>query len=146
MPLLKDPLDEIFAFGKGRVITEGSDVGIIATGEAVYPALQAAERLRQQHVNATVVSMHTVKPLDTPLLETLADRCKAILTVEEHSEYGGLGEACASYLMQAGKFLQFKIMGIPDEYTITGSQQEIFNHYGISSEGIANAALRLLKK
>ena len=81
--------------------------------------------------------MHTIKPLDTSLIAALA-KCKAIVTVEEHSVYGGLGEACASYLLQQGFAKPFKIIGIPDEYTVTGPQQDIFNHYGISEKGIAD--------
>ena len=145
MSNLKEEDENTFAFGKGRVIVEGNDVAIIATGETVYPALEAAKKLKEQQVNATVVSMHTIKPLDTELLKTLADKCGAIVTVEEHSIYGGLGEACASFLLQAGFAKPFKIVGIPDEYTITGSQQDIFNHYGITDIGISNTILHLLK-
>ena len=90
--------------------------------------------------------MHTIKPLDYALLEATAIKCKTIITVEEHSTYGGLGEACASYLLQNGIAKPFKIIGIPDEYTVTGSQNEIFNHYDISENGLANTALELLKK
>jgi transketolase len=68
-----------------------------------------------------------------------------MLTVEEHSVNGGLGEACAAFLFQEQYRLPFKIMGIPDEYTVTGSQQEIFSHYGISEEGIATQAYQLLQ-
>ena len=146
MPLLKEENDDVFEFGKGRVIAEGNDVAIIATGETVYPALQAAKKLKEQNVVATVVSMHTIKPLDTLLLAELANKCKAIVTVEEHSVNGGLGESCASYLMQHGIFKPFRIIGIPDEYTVTGSQQDIFNHYGISDEGIAKEVMQLLNK
>ena len=137
--------DDLFEFGKGRVITEGNDAVIIATGETVYPALQAAKKLKEQNIAAAVVSMHTIKPLDTSLLADLANKCKAIVTVEEHSICGGLGEACASYLMQHNIFKPFKIIGIPDEYTVTGSQQDIFNHYGINEKGIADVVLGLLK-
>jgi transketolase len=145
MPPLKEINDDVFAFGKGRIICEGDDVAIIATGEAVFPALEAARKLKTQNINATVVSMHTVKPLDTELISWVANKCKAIVTVEEHSVYGGLGEACASYLLQSGYAKAFKIMGIPDEYTVTGSQQDIFNHYGINEKGISNVVLSLLK-
>ncbi|GAB2824126.1 transketolase family protein [Ferruginibacter profundus] len=145
MPPLKEINDDVFAFGKGRVICEGNDVAIIATGEAVYPALEAAIKLKAQNINATVVSMHTIKPLDTALLESLAKKCKAMVTVEEHSVYGGLGEACASYLMQNNHHNKFKIVGIPDEYTVTGSQTEIMEHYGISQDGITNTVTELLK-
>ncbi|MEO6732294.1 MAG: transketolase C-terminal domain-containing protein [Ferruginibacter sp.] len=146
MPPLKEINDDVFVFGKGRVITEGDDVAIIATGETVYPALQAAAKLKAEGIDATVISMHTIKPLDTALLQAVAAKCKAIITVEEHSVYGGLGEACASYLLQHQYAKPFKIIGLPDEYTVTGSQQDIFNHYGISEDGIANEVKALLKK
>lgn len=144
MPLLM-PVDESeFQFGKGRIVKEGEDLAIIATGETVYPALQAANFLETEHnINATVVSMHTIKPLDYELLATLASTGCAMITVEEHSVFGGLGEACASYLMQNGFNNPFRIMGIPDEYTVTGSQVEIFSHYGISKTGISETALAL---
>jgi transketolase len=146
MPLLAEQADD-FAFGKGRVVKKGSDIAIIANGETVYPALQAAEKLQRENgINATVVSMHTIKPLDTELIAQLAETTGAILTVEEHSVNGGLGEACASFLLQNNYNKPFKIMGIPDEYTVTGSQVEIFNYYGISQDGIANAVLKLLNK
>lgn len=146
MPLLKTDNTDGFVFGKGRVITEGNDVAIIANGETVYPAVQAAELLKEQGIQATVVSMHTIKPLDTALLSSLADKCNAIITIEEHSVNGGLGEACASWLLQNGYAKPFKIMGIPDEYTVTGSQVEILNHYGISKEGIATQVTALLQR
>ena len=145
MPLLSET-NTTFEFGKGRIICEGNDIAIIATGETVDPALLAAKKLETDHkIKATVVSMHTIKPLDTELLEKLAQQCKAIVTVEEHSIYGGLGEACASFLMQHNYHNRFKIIGIPDEYTVTGSQNEIFDHYGISEKGIAEMVLKLLK-
>lgn len=146
MPLLKPDETEPFQFGKGRVIKAGADIAIIANGETVYPALLAAQQLEAEYgINATVVSMHTVKPLDTDLLYQIANSVKAMITVEEHFIYGGLGEACASYLLQNGYNKPFKIMGIPDEYTVTGSQVEILNHYGISQKGIVAEALLLLK-
>ena len=145
MQPLKEVNDDVFEFGKGRVITRGNDVAIIATGETVYPALQAAAKLKEKNIAATIVSMHTIKPLDTALLKTVAEKCKAIVTVEEHSIYGGLGEACTSYLMQHAIFKPLRIIGIPDEYTVTGSQQDIFDHYGISEKGIADVVLGLLK-
>lgn len=143
-----------FEFGKGRTIREGNDIAFIATGETVYPSLQAAEKLAADFgIEATVISMHTIKPLDYALLESVSEKCKAIITVEEHSIYGGLGEACASFLMQHKNLStggvwggSFKIVGIPDEYTVTGSQNEIFTHYGISESGLTNTALELLKQ
>ncbi|GAB2528577.1 transketolase family protein [Spirosoma aerophilum] len=144
MPLLSET-NRAFAFGKGRVVSEGDDLILIGTGETVYPALQAARRLAATHgIRATVISMHTIKPLDYDLLATVAAKGCPIVTVEEHSVYGGLGEACASFLLMNGFRNRFRIMGIPDEYTVTGSQPEIFNHYGLSEAGIAAQALTLL--
>jgi len=147
MPDLNAVDDVPFEFGKGRIIREGNDVAFMATGETVHPALQAAQKLeKENNIQATVISMHTIKPLDYELLASTANKCKAIITVEEHSVYGGLGEACASFLLQNGIAKPFKIVGIPDEYTVTGSQNEIFNHYGITANGLANNALALMKK
>lgn len=143
---LKEDNKDGFSFGKGRIIREGTDVAIIACGETVYPALQAAQQLEEKNsIKATIISMHTIKPLDTELLQQLAKKCKAIVTVEEHSVNGGLGEACASFLLQNNLIKPFKIIGIPDEYTVTGSQQDIFNHYGITQNGIADTVVNLLK-
>ncbi|MEQ8240866.1 MAG: transketolase C-terminal domain-containing protein [Cyclobacteriaceae bacterium] len=135
-----------FEFGKGRVVRKGEDLAIIATGETVYPAWQAAKTLEEVFgLKTTVVSMHTVKPLDIDLLDELAANDRPMITVEEHMVNGGLGEACAAHLFQSGFRNPFKIIGIPDEYTVTGSQVEIFNHYGISHDGILAEAKRLLK-
>lgn len=145
MPLLTEDPNNKFELGKGRIIRKGADITIIATGETVYPALKAAELLAENGIDATVVSMHTIKPLDNELALQLAEKTGAIVTVEEHSVNGGLGEACASLLIQNGYNKPFKIMGIPDEYTVTGSQVEILNHYGISAEGIAAVVTGMLK-
>ena len=130
MPLLPPSVSgQNFEFGKGRVIRNGDDLTLIGTGETVQPALEAAEKLSKEHgLEAKVVSMHTIKPLDFDLLKTIAAEGKPIITVEEHMINGGLGEAIASFLMQNGFRNPFKIMGIPDEYTVTGSQNDIFRH------------------
>ena len=145
MPLLPPSVSgQNFEFGKGRVIRNGDDLTLIGTGETVQPALEAAEKLSKEHgLEAKVVSMHTIKPLDFDLLKTIAAEGKPIITVEEHMINGGLGEAIASFLMQNGFRNPFKIMGIPDEYTVTGSQNDIFRHYGLSKEGITNEVLKI---
>lgn len=146
MPLLSADNTE-FEFGKGRVIKNGKDIAFIATGETVYPALQAANKLEKENgIHATVISMHTIKPLDHELLKKVVSGCNTIITVEEHSVNGGLGEACASFLLENGLHCKFKIIGIPDEYTVTGSQAEILNHYGISESGLAETAIKLMAK
>jgi transketolase len=141
--------DEHLQIGSARLIREGSDLAFIATGETVIHALLAAQRLREREgISCRVISMHTIKPLDAPCVLQAARDCRALITVEEHSIHGGLGEACAAALMQsggdAGK-VRFKIVGIPDEETVTGSQADIFRHYGISMESLAEAAMKLLE-
>ena len=135
-----------FEIGKAMVLREGSDVAFIATGEAVIHALLAAGALAEQGIECRVVSMHTVKPLDSQAVLEAARECAAVVTVEEHSVHGGLGEACAAVLMQAGASVPFRIVGLPDEDTATGSQADIFGHYGISMEGLAQTAWSLLKR
>jgi transketolase len=136
-----------FQFGKGRIIRKGSDLIFIATGEAVLPAFEAAEKLSEENnIECCVVSMHTIKPLDTELILDLAKNGSPIVTVEEHSVNGGLGEAVASLLMQNGFTNKFKIVGLPDDHTVAGSQTEIFEHYGISRDGLVKTTLNILQK
>jgi transketolase len=89
--------------------------------------------------------MHTIKPLDTAAVIACGRECRAVVTAEEHSVAGGLGEACAMTLMQAGVRVPFRTLGIPDEYTVTGAQADIFRHYGLSMEGLSAAALELIE-
>ena len=135
---------EKFEIGKASVICSGNDVAFIACGETVAPAYEAAQLLEAEGVSAEVISMHTINPLDKAAIIEVAKRCKVVVTVEEHSVNGGLGEACASLLMQERLFISFKIVGFPDEETVTGSQTEIFNYYGISGTGLMETALKLL--
>jgi transketolase len=139
------PGDERVALGKARTLRDGRDACFIATGEAVIHALLAAESLAEAGLTCRVISMHTIKPLDAAAVLRAGRECGALITVEEHSVHGGLGEACAALLMQAGSRVRMKIVGIPDEYTVTGSQADIFRHYGLTMEGLVHAALELLK-
>jgi len=134
-----------FKVGKALRIRDGRDLAFIATGETVTPALKAAEEMEQSGYSCRVISMHTIKPLDTETVIRAAEECRAVMTVEEHHTSGGLGEACAAILMQANMSAPFQIVGIPDEYTMTGNQLEIFRHYGLTARGLARTAKALLK-
>lgn len=134
-----------FDIGKAEVLTDGDDIAFIACGEAVAPAYEAAQMLYREGVGARVISMHTVKPLDNEVVIRAGLECRAVITVEEHSVYGGLGEACAAVLMEVGVAVPFRRVGIPDEYTVTGSQSDIFTHYGITAGGLSESALKLLQ-
>jgi len=138
--------DAKFEVGKAITLREGNDVAFIATGETVVHALLAAGHLAERGLNCRVISMHSVKPLDTEAILKAGRECKALVTVEEHMVNGGLGEACAAVLMQAGVNKPFRIVGIPDEETVPGAQADIFRHYGISMEGLRETALKVLQK
>jgi transketolase len=135
-------------FGAGRAIAlrEGTDVAFLATGETVVHALLAAAHLAAQGVSARVLSLHTIKPLDTAAVLAAGRECRAVVTVEEHMVNGGLGEAVASTLLTAGLHPAFRMVGLPDEDTVTGAQADIFRHYGISMEGLAETARTLLQR
>lgn len=133
-----------FIIGKAAQLQDGHDLTFIACGETVPIALAAAQQLQVEGIACRVLSMHTIKPLDEEAVLKAARETRAIITVEEHSVHGGLGEACAAILMQNGASLPFKIIGFPDEYMVTGSQTEIFNHYGISLNGLAESARQML--
>lgn len=140
---LHDP-NTPFEIGKAITLADGNDVTFIAIGETVSQALLAAKLLEEQGVSAGVVSMHSLRPLDAAAILDAARHSSALITVEEHSVFGGLGGTVAALLMELGISIPFKIVGFPDEYTVTGSQQEIFAHYGISAGGLAQTARRLL--
>lgn len=134
-----------FAMGQARVLRDGSDVAFLATGETVIHALLAAAQLESTSgLQCRVVSLPTLKPLDSAAVLAAARECRAVITAEEHMVNGGLGEAVAGVIAQAGIGTRFKIVGIPDEYTVTGSQADIFRHYGLTMEGLAATALELL--
>ncbi|NLG98340.1 MAG: transketolase family protein [Chloroflexi bacterium] len=136
--------DSIFRIGEAAQLRDGSDLTFIACGETVPIALAAAEHLAAEGISCRVLSMHTIKPLDEMAVLKAAQETGAVITVEEHSKYGGLGEACAAIILQAGLSLPFKIIGFPDEYMVNGSQTDIFNHYGISEMGLVETAHKLL--
>lgn len=144
LPHLHKPITK-FEIGKAIVLKTGSDLAFIATGETVYRAVMASNLLEEQGISCSVISMHTLKPLDEHTVVDAARNSRGIITVEEHSIHGGLGSLCASLLLQRGMHNPFKIIGIPDEYTVTGSQSEIFDYYGISAGGLAQSARQLLE-
>ncbi len=135
-----------FELGRASLIREGTDLSFLACGETVAPAYEAAELLAKEGVRCRVLSLHTIKPLDAAAVCKAATETGVVITVEEHSVNGGLGEACAGLLYQEGIQTRFKIAGLLDEHTVTGSQEEIFRHYGLDGLGLAGLARGLLAK
>ncbi len=129
-----------FKIGKAYLLLDGDDLTIIGTGETVYHCLQAGKKLHEQGIRARVIDMHTLKPFDREIVEKAARETGKIITVEEHSIFGGLGGAVAEIVAQSTP-VPMRILGIPDENSINGTALQIFNHYGIDAEGILKTAL-----
>lgn len=134
-----------FEIGKANIIHEGRDITLIGTGETVFHCYQAALKLKENGVNARVIDMHTLKPVDEEIIIKAAKETGKIITVEEHSVFGGLG-AIVSEITSQNYPVPVKILGIPDENAIHAKPLEIFRHYGIDHEGIYKSSLELLKK
>ena len=128
-----------FVIGKGDVLKEGNDVAIIANGLMVYEAMKAAEALEAEGVNAMVINMATIKPLDDELVLAAAKKCGKIITCEEHSVIGGLGEAVCSLLSEKLP-TPVKRIGMNDEFGCSGPAGELLQHYGLCAENIAKVA------
>ncbi len=133
-----------FEMDKATVICEGTDVAIIACGEMVKPAKDAAELLKAEGISAGVVDMYCVKPLDTEAVVKAATGAKAVVTVEEHAPFGGLGSMVSQVV---GSECPRKVINIalPDAPVITGTSKEVFDHYKMNAEGIAAKAKEALK-
>lgn len=135
-----------FKLGKGTLLRNGSDVAIIACGMMTSAALEAADLLAQESIQASVANIHTVKPLDTELILELASKCKAIVTVEEHSIIGGLGSAVAEALVENCPVPMLRV-GIRDIFGQSGSPAVLLEKYGLTPTNIAaNAKLVMNKK
>ncbi|EHS55902.1 transketolase family protein [Paenibacillus sp. Aloe-11] len=137
--------DYPFEIGKAVTLREGSDITLIGAGETVRIILDAAELLQQAGVKARVLNMHTIKPLDEEAIIAAARETGGIITVEEHSVFGGLGAAVAEVVVQ-NQPVPMKVLGIPDEPAIAGKTAEVFEHYGLTPENINKIALELINK
>lgn len=134
-----------FEQGKAKVLKTGKDIAIIACGETVYHALQAAEKLEKNGISATVIDMFTLKPFDENAIIEAAKNTSCILSVEEHSIYGGLGAAITEITSRHHP-TKVEILGIPDENAVHGDPLEIFAHYELDWQGIYKHALAQMAK
>ena len=132
-----------FELGKSNMLMDGKDLTIIGTGETVYHCLEAAKTLKEQGINARVLDMHSLKPFDREAVVKAAIETGRIVTVEEHSIYGGLGGMVAEICAEECP-VQVKRLGIPDENVIHASPLEVFHHYGFDAEGIVKNVLSFI--
>jgi len=135
---------EKFQIGKGIMVSEGRDVTFIAIGESLQRAVKASKILKKDNISSNIISMHTLKPFDEEIFLNSIKNTKCIITIEEHSIYGGLGEMCASIIAQNRINLPFRILGIPDEYMINGSQSDVLDYYDMEPLKISNIAKKLI--
>ena len=133
-----------FEIGKGEVVRDGSDVAIIANGLMVYEAIVAAQALAAQGIDAMVINMATIKPLDEELVLSAAKKCGKVITCEEHSVIGGLGEAVCGLLSEK---LPTKVVriGVNDEFGHSGPAAALLKQFGLSAEHIVEVATKLCK-
>jgi transketolase len=131
--------------GKGSVIREGNDVAIISCGIMVNEASMAASNLAKEGINATVIDMHTIKPLDGNLINTLSNNIGCFVTAEDHSVIGGLGGAVSEYLARNCPS-PLEMVGVNDRFGESGETGDLMLHIGINSESIENAVRKVLKR
>ena len=136
--------DMDFQIGRGITVREGGDVTIITTGTVLHKALEAADLLAQEGISATVVDMHTIKPIDRDLVIQCAIRTGAIVTVEEHSIYGGLGSAVAEVLVE-NKPVPMERIGAVD-FAESGDYGELLVKYGYSPQAIAGKCRAVIRR
>ncbi|MDK2805158.1 MAG: transketolase [Thermoanaerobacterium sp.] len=147
----RNPVEDVYSdlnynyeIGKAVVMRQGNDITIIATGETVKIAVDAADKLKEEGIGCRVLNMHTIKPLDEEAIIKAAHETGRIITIEEHSIFGGLGAAVAEVVAQ-NKPVPMKILGIPDEPAIAGNSKQIFDYYGLSVSNLYDVSMSLLK-
>ncbi len=146
VPVVHDAGTFRFEIGKGEVLTEGGDVAIFATGLMVSQALEAARTLAAEGVHARVVNLCTIKPLDETLVVEAARACGRVVTCEEHSVIGGLGEAVCACLAENDVPVPVRRVGVQDEFGHSGPAWEVLRQFGLSAQGIVDAVRSLPQK
>ncbi len=137
--------DYRFRIGKAHVFHEGKDAAIIATGLMVAEALKARDLLKTEGIDAGVINMSTIKPIDAEVIIAAAKRCGAVVTAEEHSVIGGLGGAVAEVLSDSAPVPLVRV-GVKDAFGTSGDHEGLLKHYGMSAEHIAAAVKEVMRK
>ena len=144
VPVFNDPETYKFEIGKGIKLRDGKDITIVATGLMVYEAIEAAKTLAEQGIEATVINIHTIKPIDKDIIIEAAKKTNLVLTVEEHSVIGGLGEAVCDVLSENYPTKVVKI-GVNDEFGHSGPAVDLLKQFGLSAENIVAKATESVK-
>lgn len=134
-----------FEFGKGITLKKGKDLALIATGLMVAESLEAAKMLEEEGINAMVINIHTIKPIDRKLIMKAAEETKAIITLEDHSIIGGLGSAVAEILAEENSNAKFMRIGIKDKFGESGKPKELYEKYGLNAENVYKKIKKFIK-
>lgn len=145
VPTINDGANYSFKLGEGRILAEGDDVTLVATGYMVHLALEAREALAAEGISTRVVNIHTIKPLDTALILSSAEKTGALVTAEEHSVIGGLGSAVAECLAE-GYPVPLERVGVRDTFGKSGTVSALLEKFGLTADGIAAAARRAVAR
>lgn len=138
-------VDAPFLIGKGDLLTEGSDVTIVATGHLVWESLQAAEKLDSVGISAEVINMATVKPLDESIVLKSIQKTGCVVTAEEHNRFGGLGESIAQTLVTNNPVPQ-EFVAVNDSFGESGTPAQLMDKYGLNADAIVSAAQKVIKR
>lgn len=139
------PADQKFEIGKARVLYEGSDVTILATGHLVWKGVEAAKELAQEGISAELINISTIKPLDTSTILDSVSKTGCVVTAEEHQIHGGLGDAVAHTLSQYDPHPQ-EFVAVQDRFGESGKPQELMSKYGIDTPDVVKAAQKAVKR
>lgn len=144
VPIFTDP-DQKFEIGKAWMVTEGKDVTIIATGHLVWEAIQAGEQLEAQGIDAEIINIHTIKPLDEEAILKSVAKTGCVVTAEEHNRLGGLGDSVAQVLAK-NKPTPQEYVAVNDSFGESGTPAQLMEKYGLNAENIVAAVHRVMKR
>jgi transketolase len=139
------PKDQKFEIGKAVMLNEGKDVSIFATGHLVWEAIQAGEMLEAKGINAEIINIHTIKPLDVDAVLKSAAKTGCVVTAEEHQINGGLGESIAQVLARNNP-LPMEMVAVMDSFGESGTPDQLMKKYGLKAENIVEAAMKVIKR
>ena len=144
IPVFTDP-DQKFEIGKAWMVNEGTDVSIIATGHMVWEAIQAGEILEAEGINAEIINIHTIKPLDEEAILKSVEKTGCVVTAEEHNRIGGLGDSVAQVLVK-NKLVPQEYVAVNDSFGESGTPAQLLEKYGLTAKHIVEAAKRAIAR
>ena len=144
VPVFTDP-DQKFEIGKAWMVNEGTDVSIFATGHLVWKAIEAGEKLAEMGINAEIINIHTIKPLDVEAILTSVAKTGCVVSAEEHNRLGGLGDSIAQVLVQHLPAPQ-EYVAVNDSFGESGTPDQLMEKYGLNSEAIVKAVQKVMAR